>query len=332
MELLERYLQAISTFLRGKNSTDILRELREDILSQMEEKEVVLGRPLTAMEQEDIIRQHGHPIVVAARYSPQRYLIGPTLFPFYGFTLVAALLMALVGRAVVVLVTILVLNDSVSHAVSAFAGIPGTLLSVFAGVTISFAVFEYMLATYKISGKLKWQPSKLPALRGTRRTVSRAESAAGLIFGMAAAIWWQALPFAPVLILGPGALFVEPGPVWRVFHVPVLAVIVTRALLCGFDLLRPHVSAAREWVELGFKAAEIVLLGLIFQAGNWVTPAASLPDPAKVAHIVQILNQYLRYTFAVLLLVMLFQVVKKCYRLYRASRRNAAGMTAATLA
>ena len=47
MELLDRYLQAIKTFLTGKNQDDILLELRESLLSQIEEKEQSLGRPLT---------------------------------------------------------------------------------------------------------------------------------------------------------------------------------------------------------------------------------------------------------------------------------------------
>ena len=77
MDLLERYLQSIRTFLPRKAQDDILRELSENILSQMEEKEAELGRPLTEAEQEEVIKQHGHPIVVAARYGRRQYLIGP---------------------------------------------------------------------------------------------------------------------------------------------------------------------------------------------------------------------------------------------------------------
>ena len=47
MELLERYLQAVRTFLPRKAQDDILHELSENILSQMDEREAELGRRLT---------------------------------------------------------------------------------------------------------------------------------------------------------------------------------------------------------------------------------------------------------------------------------------------
>src|SRR5450432_4222473 len=87
MELLDRYLQSIKTFLTGKDQDDILRELRESLVSQMEEREQSLGRPLNGDEVAAIIRENGPPFLVAARYGPHRALIGTTLFPFYWYAL-----------------------------------------------------------------------------------------------------------------------------------------------------------------------------------------------------------------------------------------------------
>ena len=57
-------------------------ELRDLILSRFEAKEEELGRALTGDEQEAILREIGHPLVVAARYrkGPDS-LVGPELFP-----------------------------------------------------------------------------------------------------------------------------------------------------------------------------------------------------------------------------------------------------------
>ena len=116
MDLLERYLQAVKPLLPRKAQDDILRELSENIRCQMEEKEADLGRPLTEAEQEEVIKQHGHPIVVAARYRRPQYLIGPTVFPFYWLTLRIAAVGALIIRFVVEMVMALLSPDP-AHAI-----------------------------------------------------------------------------------------------------------------------------------------------------------------------------------------------------------------------
>ena len=59
--------------------------------SQIEDKESELGRPLTTGEIEDLLRKMGSPIMVASRYQPQQYLIGPALFPMYLYVMRVAL-------------------------------------------------------------------------------------------------------------------------------------------------------------------------------------------------------------------------------------------------
>jgi hypothetical protein len=80
MELLDRYLQAVKKHLLLRRQDDIIAELRANLESQLEDKEAELGRPLTTGEAEDWLRTLGPPMMVAARYQTQQYLIGPTLF------------------------------------------------------------------------------------------------------------------------------------------------------------------------------------------------------------------------------------------------------------
>ena len=47
MELIERYLQALKFALPQKQRDDIIKELRDSILSQIEEKEAEVGHPLS---------------------------------------------------------------------------------------------------------------------------------------------------------------------------------------------------------------------------------------------------------------------------------------------
>ena len=81
--LIERYLQNVRLSLPAARREDIVRELAEDIRTQIADREEELGRTLTEDEQEAVLKHFGHPLALATRYGPQRHVIGPALFPVY---------------------------------------------------------------------------------------------------------------------------------------------------------------------------------------------------------------------------------------------------------
>src|SRR5262245_28537663 len=90
METVDRYLKAVAKALPEAQREDIIRELSEDIRSEMEDRQSELGRPLTEAEQQALLKQRGNPLLLAARYHQDdrrvafgRQLIGPVLYPFY---------------------------------------------------------------------------------------------------------------------------------------------------------------------------------------------------------------------------------------------------------
>jgi len=86
MDMLEDYLRAVSRLLPREKRDDIIAELRDEILMRIEAKEEELGRKLTPDEIEQLLRDFGHPIVVAARYRDEpQYAVGPALYPFWSF-------------------------------------------------------------------------------------------------------------------------------------------------------------------------------------------------------------------------------------------------------
>src|SRR5277367_3330872 len=100
MDLLERYLQAVGQYLPLKGKDDTLAELRANLLAEIEGREEELGRPLNEAEVASVLEQHGRPVVVASRYLPQHFLIGPGLFPLYWFTLLKSLPLVALAYAV----------------------------------------------------------------------------------------------------------------------------------------------------------------------------------------------------------------------------------------
>src|SRR5215467_9553188 len=87
MELLDRYLHAVRFWLPKAHQNDIIEELRDDLSSQIEEKESSLGREVTEDELAAILQYAGNPMRVAARYQKGQTLVGPELFPLYKFVL-----------------------------------------------------------------------------------------------------------------------------------------------------------------------------------------------------------------------------------------------------
>ncbi|HTM82905.1 HAAS signaling domain-containing protein [Asticcacaulis sp.] len=102
MDMLEDYLRAVSRLLPKAKREDIIAELRDEILTRIESQEGELGRTLTPDETEQLLRDFGHPIVVAARYRDEpQYSVGPALYPFWIFAVRMAVILEVVISALV---------------------------------------------------------------------------------------------------------------------------------------------------------------------------------------------------------------------------------------
>lgn len=222
MELLDRYLQAVKKHLPWKRQDDILAELRANMESQLEDKEAELGRPLTQGEAEDWLRTWGPPVVVASRYQPQQYLIGPTFFPIYLYVLRLALLWALLIYTIVNAVVIPFTSPAIPSVIDTFLRVPGILITVAGWVTLVFAALEFATTHFPehcppIAGLSKnWSPNSLPPLEkrdeGFGKPRSYAHAVAEVVFGFIALVWLLLVPKHPFLLFGPGAFYFSAGP------------------------------------------------------------------------------------------------------------------------
>src|SRR5687767_7201979 len=106
MNLLDHYLAKLRMFLPRLQRNDIVREIAGEIREQLEAREEEFGRPPTTEEQAEVIGRYGHPLLIAARYRPQRYLIGPVVFPYYWLVLKIIVGMTLLGHAIAAVITI----------------------------------------------------------------------------------------------------------------------------------------------------------------------------------------------------------------------------------
>jgi len=108
MNLVDEYLRAVAHLLPKEQRDDIVAELKDTILTRIEGREAELGRTLTDDEVEAVLRELGHPLVVAARYRPgPQYVVGPALYPYWMFGVKVAISMGLAITALVFVLKVL---------------------------------------------------------------------------------------------------------------------------------------------------------------------------------------------------------------------------------
>jgi hypothetical protein len=278
MELLDRYLQAVKKFLPSRRQDDIIAELRANMESQLEDKEAELARPLTATEAGDWLKQMGAPMMVAARYQPQQYLIGPAIFPIYLYVLRRVIVLALIVYSAVVAVVIPLTAPSGTALIASALRIPGILLTTAAWVTAVFAAVEFFATHYP--GKWPpidalfgaWSPSTLPPLEKTpatgRKPRSFAQAVAEIVFGLFFLGWLFLIPRHPFLIMGPGAFYWNASPfqfanVWTTIFWWAVALSVAQLVWRCVDLVRGKWQQSARVQRMTLQAICLVPLGLL---------------------------------------------------------------------
>lgn len=323
MNLLERYLQAIGQYLPPSTRQDTLAELRANLLSQMDDRAEELNRPLTDAEVADILRAHGKPEQVALRYLPQRSLIGPTIFPFYLFTLRRALPLVLLIYTIVRASTILFVDTgNIAHSIlQAVLQLPFTLLIFWAVVTIAFSVFEYGHFTrHSCTPEKPWDPTSLPTFTPT---ANKERSFAAKIVDLTLHCVWflyvLAVPHNLFLIMGPGVFYLNSiaagyAPVWHTFYT-LLIVLLSVQLIIKIAALRPGPQPWKAPLEILVKLLSIAGAAILVHAKTYFTPTGI----ALNAHTADVINQSLNLSFKILLFVLVITLIVDLWKLIRPS-------------
>lgn len=299
MDLVDRYLQAVEPLLPATERADILRELAENIHSQLQDKEAELGRPLQESEQAAVLKTHGNPLLVAVRYrrTPVQQLIGPTIFPFYWFVLKILFWIAL---AVAVLNSIALLGsgEPVRELLKGLLAFAHVALPVFGWVTLLFGVLEFLEGRLHLLQKLdrEWDPLTLAKAKRPEKG-RRSESVTGLTFGVVYLAWLLAAPYYPYLVFGPVASVLRLSPAWHRFYVPVVVLAVVGLIQAGVNLARPDWRWLRATVRFASSAVGLAIVSALLKTYPFVTAAAGTgastardETVAAIANAVVLLN------------------------------------------
>jgi hypothetical protein len=268
MELLERYLQAVGKYLPKKRRDDIVAELRANIQEQAEDKEAELGRPLALDEEETLLKQHGRPLVVAARYLPHQYLIGPTVFPYYLFALKTFIPLVLLAYTIANAAVFINEPVTAQRIIGMLAKYPMLAINLAVWITVVAAVAEFTHAKFLKGADQDWTPRELPPLE-PKPTYKRSHSIFEVIAGGLFILWLLFVVHNPFLMMGPGAAtlkYIQPAPIWHTAYWLFLALLITQWLVDIVALFRPAWRRARPVLGLFGKAFAAAIFWYLLQA------------------------------------------------------------------
>jgi hypothetical protein len=331
MDVLERYLQAVKFFLPAKARDDIASELSQNLLAQIEDREAELERPLTQAELSELLRQHGHPVVVASRYRQGQALIGGVFFPAYLFVLQVGLAICALVSVVFAVATTAFEGNAAEHVIAAILAFPGRAVVVFGWITIVFAIAER--AGLHVRLTRSWDPLALPKVVPDDRVLSRSRAVLELVALLLGVVWLLAMTQSPSWLLGPASSSMELAPIWKVAFPPILASTLATAALQATNLARPYWTPTRAKLRLLTQVASLGVIALLLSAGTWLVPAAALPaaEAASVQSLVEVINTSVFIGLVVAGLITLLDMARELRRLKRGGDGSSLGMACSVL-
>ncbi len=292
MQLLDRYLQAIKFWLPKSQQDDIVAELSEDIRSQIEEREHELGRKLNQAELEFILKQRGRPFLVANRYLPQQYLIGPVLFPVYKFVLKIVALCYLVPWLLVwVGFRVFDPRYRATHTISgdllgAWGSLWMTAFLVIGTVTAIFAGLERAQSKSKFLEN--WNPAKLPPVRDARQ-IPRYVSVLGVVANLVFLTWWLNGKWS-LIVFEHSGVRITLTTAWQFFFWSILLFSVLNVPFFVVSFFRPYWTVLRASIQLAFDFAGATIFCLFLNSRILVEIVAPNLSPERAARIVNAIN------------------------------------------
>lgn len=328
--LVDRYLHAVSIVLPGEQREDILAELHEDISSQLEERQEELGRDLNDDEIAAVLKKRGHPTLVASRYLPQQYLIGP-LYPAYVFVLKLVLLWGIIPWFVLTAPIIYATSGNSAAAMfKVLTKLPVALFTAFGVITLIFAVCEKAWVGSMLAAWSNWDPRKLPDVPAypPRDRVLRSTSVGELISGVFwTGLWlYMAVHGFSVDILGVHCSL--PG-IWREVFWPELVLLGAGIALGVILLTKPELVRAYAITRISIDCGAILVAAVLFFPGAAVAISGPQLSAEAVAHAQYGVALGLRIAWISLTVLFLVDMLVQIARLRRSRSTPAWGMKSA---
>lgn len=312
-DLIQRYAAAVGRQLPARQAADIQAEIVEELTSRVEEREALLGRPLTKADVEALLVDFGHPLVVAGRYRKTQQLIGPEVFPFWWASMKVALLIGAVTYAALIGIWIAI-GETAAQIRHAAPSAEVVVVFIFGLITLAFAAFERFGKTAWLRD---WKPGRLPPASGKRasRFELGFEIAANLVF----LAWWFGLIQFRGLIPVPATVTVVMAPVWAVWRWPIAVYALWQIAGGLVGVARPDQVKLYAGLTIGRCLFGVAVLSQILQAGHWVVLGGTLIPPSVLPQVQANFDRGMRVGIVATIAGLLIQAGLEGWRAYRAT-------------
>jgi len=340
MNLIDTYVSEVGRHLPQKTRTDIEAEIRSALQDMLDEHARRTGKPVDDDMSIEILQAYGSPEKVAASYQPERYIIGPRLYPAY--IKVVQIVLPIMG-----VLALLGLGFSLGRADmktgsifeaigQAFGGFFGSMISVLGSITLIFAILERFIPALKMA-EVKWDAHSLFKISPPDQ-VKSVELVVQIFFtGLGVVIF----NFFPHLInIGyysngswwVGFISTQTGQAWETTllseaffnYLPALNIIwVLTIVLDSILIERGRWEVWSRWFKVCIKAM-MIGLALVMLAGSSLIGitaeslvVAGFPASSAADTLVTMMNQGVRAALVLTILFGGWDLVKTVIRLVR---------------
>lgn len=261
MQLVESYVIEVCRFVPKEQRDDIARDLREAIAEEVYELAESRGEEPNDDDVRRVLRGFGHPLKVAGRYQPQKYLIGPEIYP----AMMQTMRVVLTFAVVIQVIAILLLGYSQDWQIG-----PWTLfwmtfelvVWIVVAIVAVFIAIEY--SGEKFGWYEDWSPDRLSL--DASGTVSRSDAVTNIVSEGFFLLWWNSVVVLQNFL--PDDVFdLTLAPIWDVYFWPL------NILFAGLFVLHVYTLMTGIWrrwsllTEVFFNTA-LVGLGLVLIMGG----------------------------------------------------------------
>lgn len=331
MNLIDRYVREIGRRLPQKSRADIEKEIRSALEDMLEDRSKKEGRAVDEDMTIAVLQEYGKPDKVAASYLPERYLVGPQLFPTFWMILqiVFAVLtaVAIVGLAINLMRGDATPVEVVKTIANSFGQYFGGLMAAFGNIVLVFAVIQYFNPDLKFDTKEdeQWNPNDLPDVEDADQ-VSRGERIAEIVFTVLALVLFNIYPqyIGVYSFTDKGSAFIPFLSQVFFSYMPWINLLWALQIGCDLMLLQQmRWTSLTRWFWIAVKGGGIALAYAMLTGPSIIslTPEAlmtGLSMPADAAQIIATMAaQGVKIALVVTIVVGIIEIIKTLFNMVR---------------
>jgi hypothetical protein len=315
MNLIDTYVSEVGRHLPQKTRGDIEAEIRSALQDLLDERSQASGKPIDDEMTFAVLDEYGDPEKVAASYEPERYLIGPKLYPAYVQVLEIILpicaVLSLLGLSISLGQVQLNAGKIFETFVKSLAEFLSTLISAVGSITLLFAILQWTLPDFKEKPR-RWDAHSLLKVKKPE-AIKTGSVVMDIFFTTLALLLFN---FFPQMVLNVG--YHANGSWWVGFissttdsawnitmlspaffaYLPALNTLWVLTITLGVILL--SMRSWRNWTRWFALALKVITIGLVaaMLAGPSLIAvtseslmASGFPDPSAAKIIVNLMQQ-----------------------------------------